>query len=124
MSIASAVRSHVLVAVFSLLVFASPQAYADQRFERHGKIIHGAQTGAKAQTKTIPFDGRLRDLAPLDPRADTPSALPLIIHADDEVEVRFALPADVTAAQVAETRLIVSGYYERYGALLAEQAGK
>jgi hypothetical protein len=43
-------------------------------------------------------------------------------YANDEIEIRFALPADLEATQVIRSSLTVSGYYDRYAALLVSAA--
>lgn len=40
------------------------------------------------------------------------------LYANDEIEITFALPADLDAAQVIRSSFTVSGYYDRYAALL------
>ncbi len=122
-----------------------------KRYERHGKIIHKAATRAKKQTETISFDGwvprfliaeeelelarldavravirlsdgTLRDLAPT--RADLARIddRTLDLYAGEEVELAFTLPASVAAKDVVETRLVVTGHYDRYSDLLAHLA--
>jgi hypothetical protein len=44
------------------------------------------------------------------------------LYANDETEVTFALPADLDAAQVVHSSFTVSGYYDRYAALLVSAA--
>lgn len=44
------------------------------------------------------------------------------LYANDEVEITFALPADLDAAQVIRSSFTVSGYYDRYAELLVRAA--
>ncbi len=120
---------------------------ADQRYERFGKIIHKAQTQANKQTQTIGFDGwvsrflieeeelevarldqaravirladgTLHDLTPESGGLARIDGHSLDIHAGEQVEIVFRLPADFKPDDVIETRLVVHGYYDRYSALL------
>ncbi len=44
------------------------------------------------------------------------------LYANDEIEITFALPADLDAAQVIRSSFTVSGHYDRYAALLVSAA--
>jgi hypothetical protein len=44
------------------------------------------------------------------------------LYANDEIEITFALPADLDAMQVISSSFTVSGYYERYTELLVSAA--
>ncbi|MDX2157448.1 MAG: hypothetical protein SFW09_13155 [Hyphomicrobiaceae bacterium] len=66
-------------------------------------------------------DGTLHDLAPVaagPEHAVHSGSGPLRVYAGEEAEVRFELPAGTRAAEVAETRLVITGYYDRYSSLL------
>jgi hypothetical protein len=121
-----------------------------KRWERWGKIVHGAQSRSKQETQTIVFDGwvnrfRLaeeelevahldetrvvivltdgssRKLAPNNPLLANRDGRYVELNADDELILDFSLPAGIAVADVRDTRFIVTGYYERYSALLVEQ---
>jgi hypothetical protein len=68
-------------------------------------------------------DGRALMLRPEPQPAeqDAPQAADHVaeLYANDEIEFTFALPADLDAAQVIRSSFTVSGYYDRYSALLA-----
>lgn len=44
------------------------------------------------------------------------------LYANDEIEIRFTLPEDLDAAKVIRSSFTVSGYYDRYPALLVSTA--
>ena len=112
---------------------------------RRGKIIHQARTWSNRSSETISFDGfvgRFRiaeeeleratisdvrltvELADggsltLAPDVGPPSADKSVeLYANDEVEFNFALPENLRESDVTRSRLTVSGYYDRYPALI------
>jgi hypothetical protein len=71
-------------------------------------------------------DGTLRDLVPVVVLATSgapagPGEV-LSLYAGEEAEFRFELPPGVEAGRVAETRLVIGGYYDRYSTLLVSRA--
>jgi hypothetical protein len=124
------------------------------RWERHGKIIHAALTQANRQSETVRFngwvsrfliaeeeleithlhevravirlqDGTIRDLVPeRTGRRASSDGRPITLLSGDEAEFRLTLPDGLAAEMVAETRLVINGYYERYSALLASKVGR
>jgi hypothetical protein len=71
-------------------------------------------------------DGRTITLQP-EPQPAGQAVLPAAdlvaeLYANDEIEITFALPADLDAAQVIRSSFTVSGYYDRYAALLVSAA--
>jgi hypothetical protein len=126
----------------------------DQRWVRHGKILHTALTRAKQQIETISFagwvprfliseeelevarledvraailldDGTLRWLIPkIAGKPTTGQGETISLYSGDEAEFRLTLPANVDASKVEETRLMVKGYYDRYSAILTSQMSR
>ena len=117
----------------------------DATWIRHGKIIHQAQSRVSEQSETVAFEGfvnRFRiaeeelERATIDGMVlklefadgDTLSLLParatlgvgegIELFANEEIEIDFALPPDRRASDVVRSQLIVTGYYDRYAALL------
>ncbi|WP_316227167.1 MULTISPECIES: hypothetical protein [unclassified Bradyrhizobium] len=66
-------------------------------------------------------DGRVLVLQP-EPlpvgRTTQPAELIAALYANDEIEISFALPSDLDTAQVIHSSFTVTGYYDRYAALL------
>lgn len=112
---------------------------------RHGKIIHQAQTQASQASETVTFDGfvhRFRIAEEELERAtiagvklaieladgNTVTLLPesasftagnaIELYANDEIEIDFALTGNLKESDVVRSRLTVTGYYDRYPALL------
>jgi len=114
---------------------------------RHGKVIHAANSKDKEGTDTIAFPGfrskfRLAEEEPevsyinqvklevelkdgtgmtLRPDFEAMSAQDqryATIKAGDRIEFSFALPPTVSAADVKQSTLAVTGYYRRYSDLL------
>ncbi|MEY9234054.1 hypothetical protein ABIF68_002501 [Bradyrhizobium japonicum] len=125
-------------------------SHPDATWARHGRIIHQAESRSNEQSETITFDGlvhrfriaeeeleratitnlrleiQLSDgsmlsLLPDGPFADHRRAIEL--HANDEAEINFRLPEGVTYDRVLSSRLTITGYYDRYSALLISQMG-
>ncbi len=124
---------------------------ADATWIRHGKVIHAAQTRARAASETIAFaglvrrfrlaeeeleratishvrlqlqlvNGRTLSLLPHETGAlDRPLAL---LHANDAVEIAFAPPAGIKPEEVVRSLFTVTGYYDRYSALLVAATGR
>lgn len=126
----------------------------ERRWERHGKIIDAASSRAKSQTEIIRFDGwvprfkiaeeelevariekaqaviqlrdgSIRDLRPA--RSDNrrkSGSTSIVLYSGEDAVFDFSLPKGVTVEQVSETRLIVSGYYDRYSVLLTKRMKK
>ena len=115
----------------------------------HGKVLHKGQGKANAYTETISFPGlrtrfrieerepeiahvkqptlvlklfddSTRRFAPIQPAARASQA-DLTLIWGQAADIVFALPEDLKASEVTETRLEVTGYYERYSNLLAAQ---
>lgn len=125
---------------------------SDSRWVKHGKVLHKAQGKAKQQTEIVRFEGfvpkfvlseeelevaRIRDVRvsiELDDgtvhwpeltvagREDRSAIGPFELYADEEIELALALPSGVAPARVRETRFAVTGYYDRYSALLVAAA--
>jgi hypothetical protein len=117
----------------------------DATWFRHGKIIHQAQSRVSEQSEIVTFTGfvhrfRIAEeeleratiggvtlrLELVDGRVLTlpPTSVPLAagaaveLYANDEIEIDFVLPADLKAGDVVRSQLTVTGYYDRYPALL------
>jgi hypothetical protein len=113
---------------------------------RHGKVLHLAQTPVRETNETVQFDGlvnrfriaeeeleratirkvslqlelndgRLLELQPGQSAQQT-AELVAELYANDEIEITFEVPADLDTAQVVHSSFAVSGYYDRYAALL------
>lgn len=113
---------------------------------RHGKVIYKAQSRARIDSETISFnglirrfrlaeeeleratitkvhlrldlvDGRTLVLLPEGPSATSDEPL-AVLYANDEAEIDFALPVGLQPEQVARSSLTLTGYYDRYAALL------
>lgn len=71
-------------------------------------------------------DGRTLTLQPepqpVGQAAQQAAGLVTELYANDEIEITFALPADLDAAHVIRSSFTVSGYYDRYAALLMNAA--
>jgi hypothetical protein len=121
----------------------------DREWISHGKILQQGQGKADAYTETVTFPGlrtrfrieeREPELAHLqsaklavelrDGSARTFSPVqPAAFSSDDEIrlmwgeasDIAFAVPNTVNAADVRQSRLQVTGYYERYSNRLAER---
>jgi len=120
----------------------------DQEWIEHGKILHKGQGIANSYTETRTFpglrthfrieehepevahlqrpalivefrDGSSQTFTPLRP-AD--SAAGMMLMWGEAIDFSFAVPDAVKADDVVETRLEVTGYYDRYSQLLAEQS--
>lgn len=121
---------------------------SDQEWIDHGKILHKGQGIANSYTETRTFpglrthfrieehepemahlqrpalfvefrDGSSQTFTPLGP-ADSAAGMTLMWG--EAVDFSFAVPDTVRADDVVETRLEVTGYYDRYSQLLAEQS--
>jgi hypothetical protein len=117
----------------------------DATWFRHGKIIHQAQSRVSKQSEIVTFTGvvhrfRIAEeeleratiggvtlrLELVDGRALTlpPASVPLAagtvveLYANDEIEIDFVLPVGLKVGDVVRSQLTVTGYYDRYPALL------
>jgi len=117
----------------------------DATWLRHGKIIHKAQSRENRASETVTFDGfvsrfriaeeeleraviaevkltvelkdgRSETLMPAGDGLPTNGAFEL--YANEEKEIAFALPDHLSEPDVLRSRLTVTGYYDRYPALL------
>ena len=121
---------------------------SDQEWIDHGKILHKGQGHANSYSETRTFlalrthfrieehepevahlqrpaltvefrDGSSQTFAPLRP-AD--NAAGMVLMWGEAIDFAFAVPDTVKADDIVETRLEVTGYYDRYSQLLAEQS--
>ena len=73
-------------------------------------------------------DGRTLTLRPepqpVEQAAQQAADLVTELYANDEIEITFALPADLDAERVVHSWFTVSGYYDRYAALLSAAMDK
>jgi hypothetical protein len=112
---------------------------------RHGKVLHEAGSGTNEQAESVTFDGfvhRFRiaeeeieratisgvklivefkngnSLTLLPESGALAAAKTIALYANDEIDINFALPEDLKDSDVARSRLTITGYYDRYPALL------
>ncbi len=123
------------------------------RWVKRGKVLHAAQGKTKLQTETVSFDGfvprfllseeelevaHISGLAAsvvldngetiwlklrLAGGVATAAALPISIYSDDAVEFALDLPDGISANRVMQTRLGLTGYYDRYSTVLLVRSG-
>jgi hypothetical protein len=116
---------------------------ASQVWINLGKVIHDASGVDKLMTQRIKFEGvwtRFR-IAEVEPEVTYLKNVRLVLslkngrqvevpaNSFDEVipaysftEVAFGFPSGISASDVATSELVITGYYDRYSALLAADA--
>lgn len=120
----------------------------DQEWIDYGKILHKGQGIANSYTETRTFPGlrthfRIEEHEPelahlqrpalfvefrdgssqtFSPSGPADNAAGMTLMWGEAVDFSFAVPDTVKADDVVETRLEVTGYYDRYAQLLAEQS--
>lgn len=122
----------------------------DREWITHGKVLHKGQNKDHAYTETVTFpdlrtrfrieerepelahvqslrlaielrDGSTQTFSPMQPPMAAPGDPELTLFWGETADFSFAVPDTVSAADVVQTRLQVTGYYERYSNLLAQQ---
>jgi hypothetical protein len=120
----------------------------EDRWIRLSKILHQANSMVCEQSETIAFDGFINKfrIAEEELERNAISKVRLLItlkdesilelvpngflsavstdielYANEEVELSFALPVEVKEADIASSRLTITGYYDRYPALLVSK---
>jgi hypothetical protein len=123
----------------------------DHEWITHGKVLHKGQGKSRAYTETVTFpslrsrfrieerepelahlqgatlvvelhDGTTQAFLPIRAAANAPDDGDIILMWGEAVDLSFAIPDTLNAADVRQTRLQVTGYYERYTDLLGAQA--
>jgi hypothetical protein len=123
----------------------------DHEWISHGKVLHNGRGRDNAYTETVAFpflrshfrveerepelahlqsatlfvdlrDGTTRTFSPVRAAASAGNGGEIILMWGEAAELSFALPDTLTAEKVRQTRLQVTGYYERYADLLGQQA--
>jgi hypothetical protein len=126
---------------------------ADRAWIEHGKVLHKAQGKSREYTETVTLPGfrprfRLEEreaevafidqaeltvalvsgdtltLTPDDPRLGARDGDRLPLLWGDAAELEFRLPEGMVAGDVVESRLVVTGFYERYASLMAAAGGR
>lgn len=121
----------------------------DHEWVEHGKILDKGQGRTNAYTETVTFpdlrtrfrieerepelahlqsaklvvefgDGSTQTFSPAQPAAGSADG-EISLMWGEATDISFAVPKTVNATDVRQSRLQVSGYYERYSSLLAEQ---
>jgi hypothetical protein len=127
------------------------RAENDQEWIVHGKVLHKGQGSDNAYTETVTFpslrthfrieerepelahlqrptlllelrDGTTRTLSPAPGAASAGNDGEIILMWGEAADLSFAVPETLKGEDVRQTRLQVTGYYERYTNLLGEQA--
>jgi hypothetical protein len=123
----------------------------DHEWIVHGKVLHKGQGMDNAYTETVTFpslrthfrieerepelghlqsatlvvelrDGTTQTLSPVRTATSARHDSEIILMWGEAADLSFAVPDTLKAEDVRQTRLQVTGYYERYTSLLSEQA--
>jgi hypothetical protein len=123
----------------------------DQEWVMHGKVLHKGQGKNNAYTETLTFpslrtrfrveerepelahlqsamlvvelrDGTTQTFSPVRTEAGVDNDGDIILMWGEAADLSFAVPETLTAEDVRQTQLQVTGYYERYTDLLGAQA--
>jgi hypothetical protein len=127
------------------LMSRAPEA---EEWIEHGKVLHVANGKERETTQTLTFagfpgemrieereaevahldkaaldvvldDGRIVALAPADVRLAAADGERVVLAWGDGIDLGFALPDGIARVRVVQSRLTLTGWYERYTDLLA-----